>query len=256
MQLTIIGGCGGWPGAGGACGGYLLQHDGFRLLIDPGYAVLPRLLQRLPAHQVDAVLVSHGHPDHCADLNPLLRARAFMDDPPAALPLHALPGALDAVLALDRPEMLGNSYRLDPFEAGQSLTIGPFAIQTRLLPHPRPNAGFRIEAGRVALVYTGDAGPDAALVDLAGGADLLLAEASYAEDVPSDLRGSLSSAVDAARQATAAGVRSLLLTHFLPGMDRRLARRAARALFAGPVRGVRAGLSVAVGDLARWATQT
>src|ERR1700733_5782403 len=98
MRLTVLGGCGAWPAAGQACSGYVVEHDGFRLLIDPGYATMPRLL-----HEVDAVYVSHGHPDHCADLNPLLRARALRDDPPAALPVYALPGAVDAVLALDHP---------------------------------------------------------------------------------------------------------------------------------------------------------
>jgi ribonuclease BN (tRNA processing enzyme) len=59
---------------------------------------VPRLLERVTAAQVDAVLISHGHPDHCADPNPLLRARVLRDDPPPPLPVYALPGALDAVL--------------------------------------------------------------------------------------------------------------------------------------------------------------
>ena len=77
MRLTVLGGCGGWPAAGQACSGYLVEHDGFRLLIDAGYATVPRLLQLVRPGLVDAVLISHGHPDHCADLNPLLRARAM-----------------------------------------------------------------------------------------------------------------------------------------------------------------------------------
>jgi ribonuclease BN (tRNA processing enzyme) len=84
MRLTVLGGCGAWPAAGLACSGYLVEHDGFRLLIDPGYATLPRLLAVVDAAEVDAVLVSHGHPDHCADLNPLLRARALRDEPTLA----------------------------------------------------------------------------------------------------------------------------------------------------------------------------
>ncbi len=68
MRLTVLGGCGTWPAAGTACSGYLVEQDGFRVLIDPGYAVLPRLLAVCDAADVDAVLVSHGHPDHCADV--------------------------------------------------------------------------------------------------------------------------------------------------------------------------------------------
>ena len=74
------------------------------------------------------------------------------------------------------------------------------------------------------LVYTGDAGPDAALVELARDADVLLAEASYVDTVPADNLRTLSSARDAGRQAAAAGVGTLVLTHLLPGTDRRRAR--------------------------------
>ncbi len=81
MRLTVLGGCGAWPEAGQACSGFLVEHDGFRLVVDLGYATVPRLLERAAPAQVDAVFISHGHPDHCADLNPLLRARVLREDP-------------------------------------------------------------------------------------------------------------------------------------------------------------------------------
>jgi ribonuclease BN (tRNA processing enzyme) len=74
MRLMVLGGCGAWPEPGKACSGFLVEHDGFRLVIDLGYATVPRLLERATAREIDAVFISHGHPDHCADLNPLLRA--------------------------------------------------------------------------------------------------------------------------------------------------------------------------------------
>ncbi|MGS2640146.1 MBL fold metallo-hydrolase [Streptosporangium sp. G12] len=235
MLLTILGGCGAWPGAGQACSGYLVEHDGFRLLVDPGYATVPRLLERVTADQVDAVFVSHGHPDHCADLNPLLRARAFRDDPPAPLPVYSLPGALDAVLALDRPGMLADAHVLREFTAGDRIDIGPFRAQTRLLPHSVPNAGVRLTAGDRVLAYTGDTGPSPEVVELARGADLFLAEATYADRVPEDSRRNLSSARQAGRQAREAGVRHLLLTHLQPGTDATAARAAAGAEYDGEI---------------------
>jgi ribonuclease BN (tRNA processing enzyme) len=227
MRLTVLGACGAWPEAGQACSGYLVEHDRFRLLVDAGYAIVPRLLQWTPAERIDAVFISHGHPDHCADLNPLLRARALRDDPAPPLPVYALPGALDAVLALDRPGMLTDFIALHEFTAGNQFDIGPFRAETVLLPHWVPNAGVRLTADGTTIAYTGDSGPSADVVALARDADLFLAEASYVDDMPADSREFLNSARTAGQQAADAGARRLLLTHLLPGTNQGAARIAA-----------------------------
>jgi ribonuclease BN (tRNA processing enzyme) len=245
MRLTVIGGSGGYPGHGRPCSGYLVEADGYSLLVDPGYGVATAL--SLDGHHpFDVVFVSHGHPDHCADLNPILRARAWAADPVPPLAIHALPGALDAVLALDRPEVLAGSYVLHPIEPGGELTIGPFHLLTALLPHPRPNVGFRISAAGRSLVYTGDCGPSDELIGLAAGADVLLAEASYAETVPAEIIGALSSALDAGREARTAGVQRLVLTHLMPRTDEADAIAAAAASFTGPISVARPGVVVDV----------
>ncbi len=166
MRLVVLGGCGAWPEPGKACSGFLVEHDGFRLVVDLGYATVPRLLEHAAARDVDAVFISHGHPDHCADLNPLLRARALAADPPP-LPVYAPPGALDAVLALDRPGMLAGALALRELSPGRDLGIGPFHASKRLLPHWVPNAGVRLGAAGQVLSYTGDSGPSPELAALA-----------------------------------------------------------------------------------------
>jgi len=281
MRLTVLGGSGAWPAAGGACGGYLVEQDGFRLLVDPGYATVPRLLGVLPAADVDAVLVTHGHPDHCADLNPLLRARVLGGGAPVlpaadvdavlvthghpdhcadlnpllrarvlgggapVLPVHALPGALDAVLALDAPPMLDGAYELHDLAA--TTQIGPFAVRSARLPHFVPSLGVRLTAGGAALAYSGDAAADDALVELARDADVLLAEASFVDTVPERQRSGLNTAVGVGRQAAAAGVRRLVLTHLFPTTDLVAARGAAGAAYSGPVDVAVPGLLVAIG---------
>ena len=237
MRLTVLGGCGAWPAAGQACSGYLVEHDGFRLLVDPGYAIVPRLLQLVPADDVDAVLVSHGHPDHCADLNPLLRARTFRGDraPAPALPAYAPPGALAPVLALDRPGMLDDAIDVRDFDPGDEFSVGPFGVRSWLLPHFMPNAGLRLEAGGRVLAYTGDSGPSPDLRHLARGADLLLAEATYAREVPADSARYLSSASQAGQVASRAGVGQLVLTHLTPGADPDDAVLAAAEGYTGPI---------------------
>jgi len=231
MQVTVLGGGGVWPEAGGACGGFLVEHDGFRLLIDPGFAVVPRLLQVVGAGEVDAVYVTHGHPDHCADLNPLLRARAMDGRRAPALPVYAPDGALDAVLALDRPGLLACEVR----PVADRMRIGPFLAEARMLPHSLPNAGIRLAAGGEVIAYTGDSGPCADVVELARDADLFIAEATFLDVVPEGARDVLSSARDAGRQCALAGAGRLLLTHLQPGTDPAAAIAVARQEFDGDI---------------------
>lgn len=243
MRLTVLGGCGAWPEAGLACSGYLIEQDDFKLVVDVGYATVPRLLSYIDATLIDAVYISHGHPDHCADLNPLLRARALRADAPAPLPVYAPAGALDAVLALDQPGTLDGSYQVRTIGPGENLEIGPFRAETRLLPHWRPNLGVRLTADGRVLAYTGDSGPSDEVVKLARDADLLIAEATYLDPVPPDARPHLSSASVAGRQAAAAGAARLLLTHLWPGSDHAAAVAEAAARYQGD-------LGVAMADLA------
>ncbi|HEX3648636.1 MAG TPA: MBL fold metallo-hydrolase [Pseudonocardiaceae bacterium] len=240
----MLGGTGAWPPAGGACSGYLVAQNGFRLLIDPGYATLPVLLGSVAAADVDAVLVSHGHPDHCADLNPLLRARVLTDDPAPALPVYALPHALDAVLALDG-RLLAGACEPREFGAGERLAVGPFDVATVALPHSVPNAGLRLSAEGRTLAYTGDTGPSPEIGALAWGADVFLAEASYPDPIESDRdERYLSTAGQAGENAARAGVDRLVLTHLFPGTDP--ARAVAAAAFPGRTEVARPGLVVDV----------
>jgi len=245
VKLTVLGGCGAWPAAGQACGGYLVACDGFTVLIDPGYATLPRLLELTAAEDIDAVLVTHGHPDHCADLNPLLRARSLGDARPAALPVYAPPGALDAVLRLDG-RMLAGSFVPYDLAPSRPLEIGPFRLDTWALPHHVPNAGLRLSGGGKVIAYTGDTGPADALVDLARDADLLLAEATYPEVVPEEDAPYLSSALQAGRTAAAAGAARLLLTHLWPGTRPEPALAAAARSYSGDLAVASWGVAVSL----------
>ena len=244
VRLTVLGCCGAWPTVGAAGSGYLVEHDGFRLLVDVGYAVVPRLQEYVAVGELNAVLISHGHPDHCVDLNPLLRGRMLRDDPPAPLPVFAPAGELTAVLALDRPGMLDAGYGLTDIEDGDQFEVGPFAVHARQLPHSRTNLGLRITAGGRSLVYTGDSGASPVTPELARDADLLLAEASFADELAGDCARDLSTAEQRGQLATDAGVRHLVLTHLLPGTDPAASAAAARRHFTGELTIASSGLAI------------
>jgi ribonuclease BN (tRNA processing enzyme) len=242
----VLGGAGAYPTAHQGCSGFLLDHDGFRLVIDPGYATIQRLLTLVGAADVDAVWVSHGHPDHCADLQPLLRARAFQEPPAAALPLYAPLGALAPLLTLDRPGTVDGAYVLHDVVDGDDFGVGPLQCMARELPHMMPNLGIRISAGTattpISIVYTGDCGPSPVVAELAAGADLLIADATYPGVVPDEHAAFLSSARQAGSYAQSAHAKALMLTHLWPGTDPDAAFAAAAGTYDGPVEVATPGL--------------
>ncbi|HEY3004441.1 MAG TPA: MBL fold metallo-hydrolase [Kribbellaceae bacterium] len=140
--LTVLGSCGAWPEAGRACSGFLLEYDGFRVLLDLGYAALPRLLEVCPDGAVDAVLVTHRHPDHCVDVSGL--GRVVQDLAP-----HAVPLPLYAAPPQDRPRTL-----MTAAEAGE------WAAKARarrlLLTHFWPGSDRAVSVAEAAAGFGGE----------------------------------------------------------------------------------------------------
>lgn len=235
MRVQVIGGSGAWPVRGQACSGYLVEQDEFRLLLDPGYGVAVQLPDGVAPGGVDAVYVSHGHPDHYADLHPLLRARVLNGQTLPPLPVYSLPAAVTKVLELDGLGELDGAHATTEFSAGESFQVGPFDMVTFPLVHFVPNAGVRISAGGQTVAYTGDTGPTPQLENLAEGVDLLIAEATYPYSVPERYAGNLSSAREMGELAARVGVGRLLLTHLWPGGSRQVAVEAAREVYDGEV---------------------
>jgi ribonuclease BN (tRNA processing enzyme) len=255
-RLVVLGSCGAWPEPGRASSGFVLEHEGFRIVIDLGYATLPRLLTVIGspvAERLDAVIITHRHADHSIDLHGLFRSRwlPFRGRLPQ-LPLYSPPGVLDQVLAFeeDRDDAVEQVFRWHPLPA-DPYEVGPFRLASWALPHFVPNAGVRLSSTGLTIAYTGDTGPDPALVELGRDADLFIMDSSdpsQQESGPpqSDPERMLLSAAEAGSAAQAAGARRLLLTHFLPGNDREQSRSAAAEVFAGEILLADEGLEIAL----------
>lgn len=243
-RLVVLGSCGAWPEAGRACSGYVLEHDGFRIVLDLGYATLPRLLAVVGsavADGIDAVVVTHRHADHAIDLHGLFRARWFGRRGAPPLPLYSPADVLDQVVALEEDDAAAVRRVFDwrPLPAAD-YQVGPFRLQSWALPHYVLNAGIRLSAPGLTVAYTGDTGPDDALAEVGSEADLYIVEASDRDQqqstplAPGGQRMHLN-ARDAGQAATAAGARRLLLSHFWPGNDRQISRADAASVFPGEV---------------------
>ncbi|GAA3539127.1 MBL fold metallo-hydrolase [Amycolatopsis ultiminotia] len=230
-RLTVLGSCGAWPEAGRACAGFLLSHHGFHVVLDLGYGAASRLFQHVAADRIDAVIVTHEHPDHLADVSALGRAWQHATD--RRLPLHCTPGTLHRLAAMEpRPHP---TEIFDVHELDGETEIGPFRRTTAALPHHVVNRGVRLTTSGYTLAYTGDTGPSPRLAELAQDADVLICEATLQGPPPRDEPRWLMTATEAGRLAATANVGTLLLTHFWPGSDRAISVAEARAEFDGEV---------------------
>jgi ribonuclease BN (tRNA processing enzyme) len=254
-RLVVLGSCGAWPEPGGACSGYVLEHRGYRILLDLGYETLSRLLQLLDSTAgdgLDAVVVSHHHPDHMVDLHGLFRARWFGHRGASPLPLYATPKVYETLVALedDDDTELRQVFDAHPLPAG-AYQLGPFQLTSVSLPHFVPNAGVRLSAPDLTVAYTGDTGPHRALVELGRDADLYVMEATARDQQASAPRSTAVPrlhlrASEAGQAADQARARRLLLTHFWPGNDRRQSAEAAAGAYGGEILVAHDGLEIAL----------
>ena len=221
MQLTVLGCSGTFPGPASPCSGYLLEHEGFRLVIDLGAGALGNLQRHIDVREVDAVYISHLHADHCIDLVAYFYARRY--HPTGMLPRLPVYGPAGTGFrinaAFEEPPVEGFDEVYDFIEVGAGThDIGPFSVRSAVVRHPVECHGLRIEAAGRVLTYSGDTASCDTLVDLARDADLFLCEASW-PSVPAPAEGIHLTGREAGSHAAAAGARRLLLTHLMPFHD-------------------------------------
>jgi len=243
VELVVLGWGGGWPVAGGAACGYLVQQDGFNLWLDAGTGTMANLQRSIGLDDVDAVAVSHRHFDHFLDLYPFFLARWYRRDGgrPPKLPLYTPPETFEHVRQLE--EDLAETFESHVVEPGDGFQAGPFRIDTAPMRHPVPTLGMRIQANGSVLAYSADTGPTDELVRLASGAGVLLCEATFLDPGEGSPDYHLAAA-EAGEHAARAGAGRLILTHVWPTHDRDAVLEKARAAYPGPALLATEGLRV------------
>ncbi|MFZ7945285.1 MBL fold metallo-hydrolase [Neobacillus sp. 19] len=211
MKLTVIGFWGGYPKQNGASAGYLLEHNGFQLLIDCGSGVLSKLQNIIQPEELDAVIISHYHPDHIADLGVLQHARliqGFLGKEFQTLPLYGH--------EFDREEFTKLTYKNITkgvaYDPNSTLEVGPFQISFLKTNHPVPCYAMRVEADGKVIVYTADSSFKQEFIEFSQNADILLCECNFYGHQNGKSAGHMNS-VDAGQIAQKAAVKQLILTH-------------------------------------------
>jgi ribonuclease BN (tRNA processing enzyme) len=243
MRVTVIGCSGSFPGPDSPASCYLLEADGFRLVLDLGNGALGVLQRYAELFGIDAICLSHLHADHCVDLGAYWVARQYTaGGPRPAIPVYGPPGTAERVAGFGGESVAAVHARFGFVDhAPGPIDIGPFRVITERMNHPVETYGFRIEQAGWRLAYSADTGESDALVRLAEGVDLLLCEASFL-DGPDNRPNLHLSARQAAEHAVRAGAGELVLTHLVPWHDRDRSLAEAAAVYRGPLSLASSGL--------------
>lgn len=238
MQLTVLGSSGTFTSAGSVCSGYLVRTDQSTVLVDAGNGSTANLHRVIDLAELDAVVISHKHADHCVDLIGLHHAARARGDAARGVRLYCHPSVGELMAELtsrEAPYVFEDSFDLHYVQAGDQFSVGDVRFRLFESVHPVPTLSIRMESHGRVLTYSADSAGGEQLVEAARGADLFLCEATWQGEARDHPPGLHLTARDAGRVATEAEVRRLMLTHVAGNLDREVSRAEAGETWVGDV---------------------
>lgn len=249
MRLRVLGSNGTYPTPGRPASGYLVEEGNTVVWVDTGPGTFVALQEVASPHDVDAVVITHIHGDHCGDLFPLFNLLRLGPQRRRGLPVFVPEGAAVHLGAFARAGPDHDFYSVFDFHTvtrGDEVTLGRLQFRFGEAAHPVPALVVRLESEGRSLTYSGDTGPGGDLEGLARNGTALLCEATYQGDPREDPYPFHLSAAEAGRLAASAGVERLIVTHLAPTLDPAVSVAEAEAAFGGPVEWAAPGLEVAI----------
>ncbi|SDQ50736.1 MBL fold metallo-hydrolase [Carnobacterium viridans] len=238
MKLTILGFWGGYPTNNSGTSSYLLEAENYHLLIDAGSASLIALENHLNPLQLDAVILSHYHYDHIADLGVLQFTRQLkrMKNNLERAPLLPIYGHAGDKENFKRLTMDLVSEGIE-YEEKEKIFIGPFEIHFMKTLHPVECYAMRINEIKTGktLVYTADSGYLSDFISFSKDADVLLADTNFFNGMENHRVHMTASEVG--KIANEANVKKVILTHLPQEGDLQLLK--AQAISEAPTTEIR-----------------
>lgn len=244
MRFTVIGCAGSFTGRESPASCYLVQaeHEGrtWSIALDMGNGAFGVLQRHLDLGDLDGIILSHLHADHCLDMTGIYVAQRYLPigEKPDPIPVWAPAGAaarLGRAYGVDEPEDMTAQFDFHDLAEQESFTIGPFTITPHRVYHPVETYGLRVAADGEVLAYTADTDADERVVELCRDASLVLADCAYVDGRDDGSTGVHMSGSQAARVATEAGAARLMLTHMPSWNDPEECRAQASPHWAGTV---------------------
>ncbi|MCP3995406.1 MAG: MBL fold metallo-hydrolase [bacterium] len=238
MQLDILGSSGTYPAPDRPASGYLISNLSTHILCDVGFGVFAELLRRMPPDRLDAVVLSHRHPDHCADFLALHHALAYGPFAVTNLPVYAAPGVADRIaefLGAGEGHVLFRTFDFHEVGEDNHVIVGSIDLRFAVTAHSVPTVATRFEAGGRSLVYSADTGPGGGFPALCRRASVVMAEASIPGERDHHEFAHHLTAAEAGEIARAGEAEMLILTHLRPSLDKQRAGEDAVKAFGGRV---------------------
>lgn len=227
LTVTVLGCDGSYAGPGGACTGYLASSGDTHVWIDCGPGTLANLQQHIALDDLTAIVVSHSHPDHMAELPVAHNALGYYFDR-HAVPLYGTTDTRERLLVA-KGGPVDEVFDWHTITDRSSFEVGELRFTCAVTDHPVETLAMRIATDQSCLGYTADTGSAWSVRTLGSDIDVLLCEATFPEDRAGEFPHLTASEAGAA--AREAGVGTLVLTHLLPGADHDLARDNASEAF-------------------------
>jgi ribonuclease BN (tRNA processing enzyme) len=237
LGITVLGCAGTWASAESGCSGYLVDHGATRVWIDCGPGSLSALQRHCAVTDVDALVVTHEHPDHCLDL-PVLRNAMRYGLGMERLPLYAPRGVLALLEQLVGSRGITPSFEPKMVGDGSVARVGGLRLQFSRTDHPVETLAVRLddESGDSApIAYSSDTGPGWSVGALGDDLGLAMVEATFLEGEVGASDAVHRTAAFTGADARASGVGRLVITHVPPTGDGEAHRAEAEAAFGAPV---------------------
>ncbi len=238
MRLNVLGSNAGAPSPANPASGYLVTTDVASIWMEAGPGTFMKLAALMDPADLSAVVVSHTHVDHCADILALFTYLAYglrgSADPVTVI---APPGTKDHVGEFVRAEeghVFHDVLSFIEVDAGDELEVLDVTLTFGEAVHPVPALGVRLSDAGATVTYSGDTGPGGDLIELSTGSDALLCEASLQGVRDASTYEYHLTAFEAAEIAAVASVGELILTHIPFTLDPQLSIDQASSAFVGP----------------------
>jgi ribonuclease BN (tRNA processing enzyme) len=238
LDLTVLGCSGTYAAAGNACSSYLVRTGSTTILVDLGPGALANAQRHIDLVDVDAIVLTHEHPDHWTDLPVARNAYRYIFDR-RHLPVFATAGTV----ALAAPFCDEDTFAWTTLTEASEVTVGDIDLRFSRTDHPVETLAVLVSSGAASVLYSADTGPDWSPTAFGVRPDLALIEATFDHE---QLRHLHLSAAQAGERAAEVGAGRLALTHFLPGTDPEVQRAAAEATFGRRVELAEPGLTFTV----------